>query len=58
LFSSNNNETGLGVNEIWRRLVIEKTGNRDKKSIIDSIKLLEKAGLLNTKKHQNISRLG
>jgi hypothetical protein len=40
----------LRVNEIWRRLVIEKTGNRDKKSIIDSIKLLEKAGLLNTKK--------
>jgi hypothetical protein len=30
--------------------LLRKTGNRDKKSIIDSIKLLEKAGLLNTKK--------
>lgn len=45
MFSSNNEPTGLGVNRIFK-----KTGGKDKKPITDSIKHLEKAGLLETKR--------
>jgi hypothetical protein len=51
LFSSNNCATGLNVNEIFR-----KTGSKDKKSITDSIRYLEKARLLETKKSKEHSQ--
>jgi hypothetical protein len=45
VFSAQNIPTGLGVNEIFR-----KTGGKDKKSIIDAIKRLERGQLLESKR--------
>jgi hypothetical protein len=45
MFSSENQESGLGVNEIFR-----KTGWRDKKKATDNISYLVRAKLLETKK--------
>jgi hypothetical protein len=45
VFSAHNLPTGLGVNEIFR-----KTGGKDKKSITDAIKHLERGQLLQSKR--------
>src|SRR5215211_3179634 len=51
IYSSYNSSTGLNVNEIFR-----KTGSKDKKRVTDSIKYLEKARLLETKKSKDHSQ--